>query len=294
MLAVNAIASGAADYVLLHRALANPTTRYHENPMTEARGQDQWTAPYGYWGPPAQIALPYNEYMQRYGATREEMATVVVELRRNAAGIPWAYWNQRPITVDDYLNARIIADPISILDCDIPVDGVAAFVLTSAERAADLPHPPVYVAGFTQGTPKRPTMAAFWSLDDIMEGGSVAGRQLWENSGLERGDIDIPQLYDGFSPFVYFWLEVLGYCDPGEAHSFVQGGAIATDGGLPIASGGGALGNGRMHGVPQMLECYLQLARRAGERQLANARVGLACHSSPHWGGAILYTSEPV
>ncbi len=71
-------------------------------------------------------------------------------------------------------------------------------------------------------------------------------------------------------------------------------GSVARDGGLPVLSGGGALGNGRMHGVPQMLECYLQLAQRAGERQLPSANVGLACHSSPHWGGAVLYSREPL
>jgi acetyl-CoA acetyltransferase len=294
MLAVNAIASGAADYVLLHRALANPPGRYNENPMTEAPGASQWTAPHGLWGPPAQIALPYNEYMQRYGATREEMATVVVELRSNAARIPWAYWRGQPITVDDYLNARMIAEPICILDCDIPVDGVAAFVLTSGARARDLPHPPVYLGGFGMGSPTAFTTAATWTLDDIMTGGRVAADRLWESSGLRHTDIDVPQLYDGFSPYMSFWLEVLGFCPEGEAHRFVQDGRISTRGGLPIASGGGALGNGRLHGVPQMLECYLQLSRRAGDRQLERADVGLACHSSPHYGGVALYTSQPT
>ncbi len=293
VLAVNAIASGSADYVLVHRALANPPGRYHENPMTEATGHAQWTAPHGLWGPPAQIALPYNEYLQRYGATREEMAAVVVELRRNAAAIPWAYWTGKPITVDDYLSARMIADPICILDCDIPVDGVAAFVLTSGERARDLPHRPVYVGGFGFGSPTATRTATVWTLDEIMEGGRFAAEQLWASSGLTREDVDVPQLYDGFSPLVYFWLEVLGYCGIGEAHDFVQGGTIRTEGGIPIASGGGALGNGRLHGVPQMLECYLQLSRRAGARQLDRADVALACHSSPHYGGAVLYTSEP-
>jgi acetyl-CoA acetyltransferase len=108
-------------------------------------------------------------------------------------------------------------------------------------------------------------------------------------------DVDVPQLYDGFSPFIYFWLEALGFCPVGEAHRFVQGGGISVErGGLPVLSGGGALGNGRMHGVPQMLECYLQLSRRAGDRQLPTANVGLACHSSPHWGGGVLYTREPL
>jgi acetyl-CoA acetyltransferase len=293
MLAANAVASGAADYVLVHRALANPPGRYHENPMVEAHGAAQWTAPHGLWGPPAQIALPYMEYMQRYGATREEMATVVVELRANGSKRPWSYWHDKPITVEDYMEARIVADPISILDCDIPVDAVAAFILTTAERARDLPNNPVYLGGFGQGSPTAASKSAVWTLDEIMEGGAAAAKGLWESSGLGPGDVDLPQLYDGFSPFIYLWLEVLGYCPVGEAHLFVQNGAIETGKGLPVASGGGAIGNGRLHGLPQMLECYTQLARRAGGNQL-DVNVGLACHSSPHYGGVMLYSTEPL
>lgn len=295
-MAVNALATGAADYLVLHRALHNPPRgRYHGNPMTQAAGPMQWTAPQGYFGPLSMIALPYNEYLQRYGASRDAMAAVLVEARANGARIPWSYWYGKPITEQDYLDARVISDPIGVLDCDIPVDGVAAFVLTRADRARDLPHKPVYVAGYAMGSPRRPRLPTHWPLDDIMEAGFAIARRLEDASGLRLSEVDVPQLYDGFSPFVYFWLESLGLCPVGEAHRFVQDGRIAAaGGGLPILSGGGALGNGRMHGVPQMLECYLQLSRRAGERQLASADVGLACHSSPHFGGAVLYTAEPL
>ena len=292
MMAVNAVASGAADYVLFHRALHNPPGRYHENLMTEARGFAQWTAPQGFWGPLSTIALPYNEYLQRYGATRDAMATVVSEARANGSRIPWSYWYERPLSPEEYLEGRVISDPIGIFDCDIPVDGVAAFVFTSAERARDLPNAPVYVAGYAQGSPSIPRLPSHWPLDDIMDAGFELARRLERHSGLSVADIDLPQLYDGFSPFIYFWLESLGYCGVGEAHAFVQDGRIATEGGLPILSGGGALGNGRMHGVPQMLECYLQLSGRAGERQLPDPVLGLACHSSPHFGGAVLYTNQ--
>ena len=291
MLATNAIVTGAADYVLLHRALHNPPSRYHAKQIAEAPGATQWTVPQGFASPLATIALPYNEYMQRYGATREEMATVVVEARHNGARIPWSFWHNKPLTVDEYMSARLIADPVCIYDCDIPLDGAAAFIFTSAERARDLPHAPVYVSGYAQGHPSRSRLPMHWPLDDIMDTGLELARRLWEHSGLTRDDIDVPQMYDGFSPFVYFWLESLGYCGLGEAHEWVQGGTISSETGLPILSGGGALGMGRMHGVPQMLECYLQLSQRAGERQLARANAGIACHSSPHFGGAVLYSA---
>jgi acetyl-CoA acetyltransferase len=293
ILAANAIATGAADCVLVHRAMFNPRQRYHENPMTEAAGADQWTAPHGFWGPPAQIALAYNEYLHRYGACREAMASVTVEARRNGARIPWSYWHNRPLSAEEYLSSRMISDPISVLDCDIPICGVGAFVLTRAERAQDLRHRPVYVAGYAQARWRSPNRLHYWQLDDIYEGGGRMAANLWANTGLGPADVDLPQVYDGFSPLVYFWLEVLGYCPRGEAHRFVQDGGIATGDGLPVLSGGGALGNGRMHGVPQMLECYLQLSGRAGDRQLADTNVALACQASPNFGGVVAYRSTP-
>ena len=293
-IAVNAVASGAADYVLFHRALHNPAGKYHANPMRQAHGPMQWTAPQGFFGPLAMIALPYNEYLQRYGARRESMAAVVVEARKNGARIPWSFWHDRPLSADEYLQAPMLFDPVCRYDCDIPVDGVAAFVFTSAERAKDLPHPPVYVAGYAAGAPSRRRLPLHWPLDDILDGGAQTARRLWANAGITAAEVDLPQVYDGFSPFVWLWLEVLGFCPPGEAHRFVEAGGIDSDrpDALPALSGGGALGNGRMHGIPQMLECYLQLARRAGERQRDRATIGLACHSSPHFGGAVAYSAE--
>lgn len=134
-LAVNAIASGAANYVVMHRALHNPTGSYHGNVMREAGGAQQWTAPQGYFGPISMIAFPYNEYLQRYGASREAMANVLVEARKNGARIPWSYWYEKPLSREEYLSAPMISDPICRYDCDIPVDGAAVFVFTSADRA---------------------------------------------------------------------------------------------------------------------------------------------------------------
>lgn len=293
-LAVNAIASGAADHVLVHRALHNPAGSYHGNPMRSAAGDLQWTAPQGYFGPLATIGLPYNEYVQRYGATAEAMAATVVEARKNGARIPWSAWADRPLTVQEYLDSPILVDPVRRHDCDLPVEGVAAFVFTTADRAVDLPNRPVYVAGSAFGTPPTRRLPMHWPLDDIYEAGSTLARRLWASTGFGPGTVDLPQVYDGFSPFVWFWLEVLGFCPVGEAHRFVADGGIDSDSpaALPALSGGGALGNGRMHGAPQMLECYLQLSGRGGDRQRNDVAVGLACHASPHLGGVVAYTNE--
>lgn len=292
-LAVNALVSGAADHVLVHRALHNPAGSYHGSGRLEARGDWQWTMPQGWFGPLPTIGMAANEYLQRFGATREDLGAIVVEARKNGARLPWSIWHDRPLPLEEYLDSPLIADPVCRLDCDMPVDGVAAFVLTTAERARDLPHEPVYVAGYASGQPTHHRLPLHWPLDDIYDIGHETARRLWSRAGVGPEAVDLPQLYDGFSPFVWMWLEVLGFCPVGEAHRFVSGGGIDSDvaGALPALSGGGALGNGRMHGVPQMLECYLQLSGRAGERQ-REATVGVACHASPHLGGAVVYTNE--
>jgi acetyl-CoA acetyltransferase len=293
-LAVNALVSGAADHVLLHRALHNPAGSYHATTRLDASGSAQWTMPQGWFGPLPMIGMLANEYAQRYGASREDLGAIVVEARKNGARLPWSVWHDRPLGLDEYLDAPLVSDPVCRLDCDMPVDGVAAFVLTTAERARDLPNQPVFVAGYASGQPTRHRLPLHWPLDDVLEVGAETARRLWSRSGVAPADVDLPQLYDGFSPFVWLWLEVLGFCPVGEAHRFVADGGIDSDrpGGLPVLSGGGALGNGRMHGVPQMLECYLQLSGRAGERQ-RDATVAVACHSSPHFGGAVVYRTEP-
>jgi acetyl-CoA acetyltransferase len=127
-----------------------------------------------------------------------------------------------------------------------------------------------------------------------MEVGARTTERLWASAGVGPDEVDLPQIYDGFSPWVWFWLELLGLCPVGEAHRFVAEGGLDSDrpGGVPGLSSGGALGNGRMHGIPQMLESYLQLAGRAGDRQREKATLAVACGSSPHYGGAVVYSAN--
>ena len=292
-LAVSAIASGAARHVLVHRAMHNPAGSYHRSSMSSASGGAQWIAPQGFFGPLAMIGMTYQEYLQRHSAPREAMAGVVVESRKNGARIPWSVWKDQPLSFEDYLDSPMLTDPICRLDCDMPVHGAAAFVLTSAERAADLPHRPVHVTGIASTAPTRWRLPQHWPLDDLYEAGAAIRDRLRQVTGLDPTEVDLPQVYDGFSSLVYIWLEVLGFCGNGEAHELVADGGIDSDDptALPVLSGGGALGNGRMHGIPQMLECYLQLSGRAGDRQ-RTASTALACHAAPHVGGVIAFASD--
>src|SRR5262249_13811732 len=203
----------------------------------------------------------YNEYLQRFGARRETSAKIAAEARKNGARIPWSYWYGKPLTVEDYMAARTICDPICLFDCDIPVDGVAPFVLPSADRARDRPNHPVYIAGYSGTATTTRRLHGLWALDDMIEGGAETARRLYDSAGISADDVDLPQAYDGFLPFVYFWLESLGFCPVGEAHRLIDDGGIDSDDpkAIPIVSGGGAIGNGRMHGVPQVLDSYLPL-----------------------------------
>jgi acetyl-CoA acetyltransferase len=294
-IAINAVASGAAKYVLLHRALYNPAGKYNDNLMSELRGAAQWSAPQGFFGAIAPIAMVANEYFSRYGGGREVLERIAVEARKNGAKLPWSYWYGKPLSLDEYRAAAMVSDPLCRFDCDIPVQGAGVVILTSAERARDMPHRPVYVSGYANGYPRRHGIRLHWRLDEIEEAGADLGRRLWANAGYGPGDVQLAQPYDAFSPFVLLWLEALGFCPPGQAHEFIMAGGIDSDDPASIAalSGGGAIGNGRLHGVAQMLECYLQVAGRAGERQRAVSRA-VSSYSSPHFGGgAIAYTNEP-
>jgi len=295
--AVFAVASGAATCVLVNRTLHNPAGRYNEVLSPQARGWDQWSAPYGVVAPASLIAMPYMEYQLRSGCRREHMATLVLQQRRNVQRIPDAYWCGRELTFEDYMGARKIADPMCLFDNDIPVDGGGSFVLTTAERARDLPHKPVHVTSWAKvRDPMEWLPGSHGTLDGFYERGEDVARRLWANSGWGPEDVQVVQLYDGFTPLVLWWLEVLGFCGRGEAWQFIQDGRIAADGPLPVNSGGGNQGWGRVHGVPHVLECYLQLAGRAGERQTPGAERALSTYATPGHaiGEALLYSSDPT
>ncbi len=129
----------------------------------------QWTAPYGYVAPTTGMAMPYLEYQQRYGACREHMATLAVQIRKNVQRIPQAYWYGHELTVDDYMNSRMISEPMCLFDNDIPVDGGGSFIITTAERAKDLPNKPVYVTDFGLQPPSGLAPGTISALDDIYD-----------------------------------------------------------------------------------------------------------------------------
>jgi acetyl-CoA acetyltransferase len=292
---MHAIAAGTCEVVLVWRAMHNPRNRrYGQVTGGAAVGEYEFTAPYGVGDALSRYAMPYSRYLGKYGARREQMATFVVNNRRNAAMNPDAVFYQRPITVEDYLGARMIVEPFSILDCDMPVDGAGAVVLTTEANAQSARYPAAHLSGHaTLGVARG--IPANTILEDHQQAAAQGAAALWSTTTLTPSDVDSANLYDGFSYFTYLYLEALGFCGEGEAADFIQGGRIAVDGKLPLNTSGGSLGMGRVHGPPQVIESVRQLQGRGGERQIVRPGVILAVTGQPNYSaGYVLLTREPV
>ena len=263
--AIQALLTGTANYVLCLRAMyERPGVRYASSEQSESGGPEQFSAPYGI-GIGA-MAMWLQRYMHDYGATREELFDVVGALRAHAQLNPYAYWRDKPLALDEYLSSRWVYEPMCLYDYDIPVTGAGAVILTTADRAAALPHKPAYVAGFVN-TRER-------------------GDAIFEASGIGREAVQAAQLYDGFSPVVWVWLEALGFAGKGEAHEFTRDGRIRLGGELPVTTFGGSQGEGRLHGMGHVREGAMQVMGRAGERQvpgLENCLVALGFDAVPGW-----------
>ena len=294
--AAEAIAAGECTTALVWRALSFPRgERYSRVDPSAAAGEMQFWTPYGFSdaGPPYYSYL-YRRYMERYGATREHMATFIANNRANALLNEKGYWyNERPepLSREGYLNSRMISEPYCIHDCDLPIQGCAAYLLTTTDRAQAAPNNPAYLVGYGDGKHPRTTQGPLEAFQLFTQ--SVA-KELWESTGMGPGDIDTANVYDGFSFVVYLYLESLGFCGEGEAFEFVQGDYTTLRGGLPLNTSGGNLGEGRLHGAAHISEAILQAQGRAGARQIKDANLTLAASGIRSWGQAFIFSSESL
>ena len=210
--------------------------------------------------------------MHRYGTTPEQLAQIALNARRNAALNPNAIYRD-PMTIDDYFASRMITTPFRLFDCDAPCDGATALIVSRRELAEDLPGPPVYVEAMGTAMRDRPSWDQIHDLTRTV--GADAADQMWSRTSLTPADVDVAELYDGFSFLTMLWLEALGLCPMGESGPFVEGGhRIARDGPLPLNTHGGQLSGGRLHGYGFLHEACVQLRGQAGERQLASRPQG--------------------
>ncbi|PKP92389.1 MAG: thiolase [Alphaproteobacteria bacterium HGW-Alphaproteobacteria-16] len=224
--------------------------------------------------PPSSYALAAARHMQEYGTTREHLAEVAVAARKWAQLNPDAFARDS-LTIEDVLAARMVSDPLTVRDCCLVTDGAAAIVMTRADRARDLPQPPVYLLGAASATWFKNISEA---TDLTVTAASEAGAQAYEQAGVKPSDIDVVELYDAFTINTILFLEDLGFCPKGEGGRFVAGGGIAPGGRLPVNTNGGGLScvHPGMYGLFTMVEAVTQLRGQAGTRQVADAKLALA------------------
>jgi acetyl-CoA acetyltransferase len=234
------------------------------------------------------LALHCRRHMALHGTTKEQLGWLAISSRAKAALNPLAVY-RHPITMDDYLSARPISTPFGLLDCDVPVDGSIAVVVSTPGHAAGCPQPPVRVEAFGGS----PGAGGWFHRPDYPKMASVeAAAEMWAHTDLQPGDVDVAELYDGFTFLTLAWLEALGLCRDGEAGPFVEGGErIALDGELPLNTYGGQLSAGRMHGYWILHEACLQLRGQAGPRQVAGGpEVAVAAVGGGPIAGCMLLT----
>ncbi|MGD9755057.1 MAG: thiolase family protein [Acidimicrobiia bacterium] len=219
-----------------------------------------------------------GRYLHDHGYGREVLGRIAINSRTNAAANPNAVYRE-PLTMDAYLEGRMVRDPLSVYDMDIPVDAADAFIVTTAERARDLPRPPVLIHATTLGHTDYGSEEQLRDLDHA--GQVVVARTLWAKSELTLGDVDVLYPYEGFSNIALAWMENLGYCGRGEAGDFVAqhwveaDQRILIDGRVPVNTHGGSLSEGGTQGAGHLYEACLQLRGDAGPRQVPDADVAL-------------------
>ena len=238
-------------------------------------------AAYGMFGVASGYAMIARSYIHEYGVTSRQFGAVAVTFRRHALLNPLAQM-RKTITIEDHQNSRWVVEPLHLLDCCLVSDGGRALIVTSAPRARDLRHPPVYIMGMGQGHPftdflQRQTLT--------VTGAAESAKTAFGMAGITPKDVDVCAIYDSFTFVVPMQLEDLGFCGKGEGGAFVEEGRIALGGELPVNTSGGLLSEVYIQGWVGTHEAVRQLRGDCGERQVQGAEIALVTSS-----GGILST----
>ena len=275
--AMHALNSGQCNAVLVCYGSTQRTATFGRREIAQARrwmDPQPYETPYEPFNPPSAYALATSRHMHQYGTTRRDLAEVAVAARRWAQLNPEAFMRE-PLSIDDVLAARMVSDPLSVRDCCLVTDGGGAYVMVRADRAKDLPRPPVYVLGNGTAVWNRQISAMH---DLTVTAATQSGREAYAMAGLSAKDMDVVQLYDAFTINTLLFLEDLGFCKKGEAGAFVRDGAIAPGGRLPVNTNGGGLScvHPGMYGIFALIEAVRQLRGECGARQVAGAQTAIA------------------
>jgi acetyl-CoA acetyltransferase/uncharacterized OB-fold protein len=253
----------------------------------EVSGPFAFLLPFGAMSAGNWLAVYATRHMHEYGTRREHLGAIALAGRRHAALNPKAIYRD-PITMNDYLNARLVSWPFGLFDCDVPCDGSTALVISHADTAPDRPKPPARVNAIGTAMRSRPNWDQW---EDITTGPQRdAAAHLWSRTDLKPADVDTAQLYDGFSFLTLVWLEALGFCKRGEGGPFMENGRIELGGALPINTWGGQLSGGRLHGFGFLAEAVHQVRREAGARQVPDCEVAAVGVGGGTYCGCMLLT----
>jgi acetyl-CoA acetyltransferase len=280
--AIAAVASGACEVALAYRTIlqaAGSNGRFGTNDSAPPGGSmfhDEFLAPYGAFNIIPTIGMRMQRRKELLGGREEDYGHIALNARK------WAALNDRaiarqPLSMDDYLGSRFIAEPLRLLDCDYPISGSCAVVITTAARARTLARPLVIVDSHATATGDGD-----WIFGDrFMNGGSErCAERLWSNASIGPDEIDLLGIYDGFTYQVLSWIEALGFCREGEAGDWLEGGRTINPGGsMPLNTAGGQLAEGRLHGIALLAEAVHQLRGNAGKRQVQGAQAALVTNS---------------
>ena len=276
-----AVTAGMADHVLIPggwNGYSGPRVRQTVSSDTSsipggAIARDFYL-PFGLTAPPQWYALMARRHMHEFGTRSEQLGAIAVAMRRHAQHNPRAVMNGRPMTIDDYMASPMLADPYRVFDCCLETDGAAAVIVTTAERARDLPQKPVRILGGACGQP-YPADEITNRRDIFRTGLTIAAPEAFARAGVTPADIDFAQIYDCFTFEVLQQIEEVGFCKRGEGGDFVEGGRIELGGELPINTHGGLLSEAHVLGIGHISEAVRQLRGEAEGRQVENAEVGL-------------------
>ncbi|MEV6772729.1 lipid-transfer protein [Nocardia sp. NPDC051030] len=299
--AAMAVATGVADVVVAYRAFNERSgNRFGQFATHLATGNpsssgvdNAFSYTHGLGTPAAQVAMVARRYMHVYGARSEDFGRIAVADRKHAAVNPAAHFYGKPITLEDHQASRFIAEPLHLLDCCQETDGGVAIVVTSAERAKDLPNKPAVIAGAAQGSgADQYVMTSYYrdAMTGLPEMGLV-GDQLWAQSGLRPEDMQAAILYDHFTPFVLMQLEELGFCGRGEAKDFIKDGAIELGGRLPLNTHGGQLGEAYIHGMNGIAEGVRQIRGTSVNQVEALENIVVTAGTGVPTSGLVLTTN---
>ena len=304
-LAAMAIATGQAENVVCFRSRNRGKSssagagrqsggRPWEKQSIDVLGSAQYHIPFGLVSPVQQVGMLTRRHMHEFGTKAEHLGAIAVTQRANAARNPDAVMRE-PITIEDYLNARFIAEPMRLLDCCLETDGGAAVVLTSAENARNSKSPPAYILAAAQGiaSMSTPMTNYYKDKDDFFNtDSSVCARLLYERAGITSDDVDVAQLYDAFSTTVLLLLEDY-FCGRGNGGPFAESGAIGwPNGEIPINTSGAGLSEVYLHGFNLILEAVKQI-RGTAVSQVDDVQISLYASAPPVPTSAFLLSKSP-